>query len=166
MVSLDLDQALAWLYETDGLRQRLQLQALVSRPVRVWMYDKASIVSPHYRGHHMAANCSQSRYDNQVNLAEHIVQERFQSSPFMENPLLAGCFLIPQDLYCFIHFDQLPDNFSNAQFRVHASSYSQNYFDPLLNSVRREFPYWTMNDQPGANHIIVFVGGREHGCPR
>ena len=163
MVSLDLVQALAWLHEIDDLRQRLQLQELVSRPVRIWMYEKARLVPRNYRDHHLTANCSHNTYSNRMYMAEHIVQEHFQSPTRLGNPLLADYFLIPHDLYCFIFFHQLFVNFSNAQFKAHVSNYSRNYFEPLLNTARWQFPYWMMSDQPGANHIVVFVGGRNMG---
>ncbi|CAF4278367.1 unnamed protein product [Rotaria magnacalcarata] len=54
-------------------------------------------------------------------------------------------------------------NFTDEQFKAHVSHYSNHYFEPIIDRIRYEFPYWTMTDKPGSNHLIAFVGGRNMG---
>ena len=163
MLSLDITLSLRWISETDSLRSRLKLQDFLSRPLRIWMYKKENLVPEGYQNHHNEANCSHNIYGNKMYSSEHIIQDYFNYSSYVENPLLADYFLIPHDLYCFIYFHQLFVNFTDEQFKAHVSYYSQHYFEPMLQRVRYDFPYWTITDKPGSNHFIAFVGGRNMG---
>ncbi|CAF1495408.1 unnamed protein product [Rotaria magnacalcarata] len=163
MLSLDIEDALFWVSEIDSLRQRVKMQNFLSRPLRIWMYNKESLVPERYHNHHIKANCSHNLYGNGMYSSEHIIQVYFNQSSYVDNPLLADYFLIPHDLYCFIFFHQLFANFTDEQFKAHVSHYSNHYFEPIIDRIRYEFPYWIMTDKPGSNHLIAFVGGRNMG---
>jgi hypothetical protein len=163
MLSLDIDNILSWFSEIDALRHTLKIQDFLSRPLRVWMYKKESLVPEQYQYHHNKANCSHNMYSNKMYSPEYLIQDYFNQSSYVDNPLLADYYLIPHDLYCFIFFHQLFVNFTNEQFKAHVYYYSQHYFEPLIANVRYRFPYWTITDRPGSNHIIAFVGGRNMG---
>ena len=45
MFSRSLDQALEWVNKIDKLRQSLLVEDYLSRPLRIWMYNKTSIVT-------------------------------------------------------------------------------------------------------------------------
>lgn len=163
MLSLDIMDALSWVSDIDSLRARLRVQDYLSRPLRIWMYKKENIVPERYQNHHQEANCSHNVYSNRMYSSESIIQEYFNDSSYTDDPLLADYFLIPHDLYCFIFFHQLFANFTDEQFKAHVSYYSRTYFEPLLNRVSYDFPYWRMTERSGANHVLAFVGGRNMG---
>ena len=165
MISLDIDNVLRWLPAIDALRHHLRVHDTLSRPLRIWMYEKESLIPQSYQHHHEKANCSNNIYGNQMYSPEYFIQEYFNQSTnnTNNNPLLADYYLIPHDLYCFIFFDQLFGHFTNERFKTHVSYYSRTYFEPIIDKVRFHFPYWTMTDRPGSNHIIAFVGGRNMG---
>lgn len=163
MISLDIDRAFAWVIEIDSLRDRVKMQDFLSRPLRIWMYKKETLVPERYQDHHIEAHCSHNLHGYVMYSSEYIIQDYFNESSYIENPLLADYFVIPHDLYCFIFFHQLFVNFTDEQFKAHVSHYSQHYFEPIIYRVRYVFPYWTMTDKPGSNHVIAFVGGRNMG---
>ena len=163
ILSVDINHTLSWLVKIDSVRLRLKLDDLISRPLRVWMYPKTDLVVNRFENHDIEANCSYNTYANQMYSSEYIIQDYFRNSNQINDALLADYFLIPHDLYCFIFFHQLFSNFTNEQFKQHVYYFSENYFEPIIKRVLSTFPYWTMTDKPGSNHIIAFVGGRNMG---
>jgi hypothetical protein len=161
--SLNIDNALRWLSEIDELRHTLKIEDFLSRPVRVWVYEKRSLIPESYQYHDEKANCSHNMYANEMYSPEYFIQDYFTRYNYIDNPLLADYYLIPHDLYCFIFFQKLFTNFTNEQFKAHVFHYSQDYFEPMIKKVVFFFPYWNMTDRPGSNHIIAFIGGRNMG---
>jgi hypothetical protein len=176
MSSRDLDQGLQWMNLMDYLRNSFHIEDYLTRPLRIWMYEKDSIIKK--------TNYFPSNEPNWMNLSiqfqmyspEYYLQDYFQklkaSSMFIHhnlkwvnNPLLADYFIIPSDLM-FYYFHSEPTNMNNMQFQILRDKLNYFYFEPLLKNVQTMFPYWTMvnkADQMGSNHIIAILGGRNMG---
>jgi hypothetical protein len=145
------------------------------RPLRIWIYDKNSIVTKtkDFSIEPMWNNISKAY---QIHSPEYYLQEHFQqlkaSSTFprhnlqwVDNPLLADYFLIPNDIM-FYYFYSIPINMTALQFHNIREKLNKEYFTPLLTNMPTIFPYWTMAkqaDQMGSNHIIAMLNGRNMG---
>ena len=176
MSSRNLDNALEWVEKIDSFRHSLFLEDYVSRPLRVWMYNKTSVVTnstmftsnrPNY------ANIS-SQYD--MYSPEYFMQDYFlrlnassnvsrHNLQWADNPLVADYFIIPSDLTYYYFYPKI-EYMTREQFQVLVHQLNTEYFDTLLTNIRNKFPYWTMAkhpDQYGSNHILTILAGRNMG---
>lgn len=175
MLSRDLDKILQWVSQIDLRRQAYYLEDYLNRSLRIWMYDKHSIIN---KIEHFSSN-----QPNWINISkpykmyssEYFLQDYFQrlqlknnsrlNYQWIDNPLLADYFLIPHDLN-YYYFSAEPSDMTDVQFDDLRKKLNTMYFEPLLKTIRTRFPYWTMakrEDQYGSNHIIAMLGGRNMG---
>ena len=176
MSSRHLDEALEWMNRMDALRRSLLLEDYLSRPLRIWMYDKVSVVPnnsffsaniPDYvdilKQYQMySPEYSLQVYFQQLKASSHFPRHNLQ---WADNPLLADYFIIPSDVtYHYFHPDirrlQKPD------YQIRVDKLNTDYFERILANIRTKFPYWTMAkhaDQHGSNHILTILAGRNMG---
>jgi hypothetical protein len=178
MSSRHLDKALEWTNRIDSRRHTHYVKDYLTRSLRIWMYDKNSIMTK--------TNYFSSNIPNYVNISksyqsyspEYYLQEYFQQLQgstvtsrhklqWADNPLLADYFIIPSDLTYYYFYG---DNNNNSMYQVESENrihkLNIDYFDTLLNNIRTNFPYWTMVDKAdnmGSNHILTILHDKNMG---
>ena len=178
MSSRHLDKALEWLNRIDSLRHSLFIQDYLTRSLRIWMYNKTSIVTTN-------DTYFSSKQPDYVDILakyrmyspEYFIQDYFEqlktSSTFSsrhnlqwtDNPLLADYFIIPCDLTYYYFYPDV-NTMTITDFYRLVDKLNIEYFETLMSNVRTNFPYWTMAnhaDQMGANHILTILAGRNMG---
>ena len=176
MSSRHLDKALEWVNKIDKLRHSLFVEDYLSRPLRIWMYNKTAIVTNNtYFASNKADYVNISRqfdmYSPEYYLQDYF--ERLQASKnffqqnleWAQNPLLADYFIIPSDSsYYYFHTDV--NQMKKSHFDVHVNRLNGEYFGTLLKNILTKFPYWSMarhEDLFGSNHILTILNGRNMG---
>ena len=176
MLSRDLDKALEWVKRMDTLRKSLLVEDYLSRPLRIWMYNKTSVIT---NDTYFASNRPDfvnitRQYD--MYSPEYYLQDyfnRLQASTnfsarhlqWADNPLLADYFIIPSDL-SFYYFAPDVNRMTYVNFQALVQRLNTVYCETLLTNIQTKFPYWTMAkhaDQHGSNHILTIVTGRNIG---
>ena len=177
MSSRHLDKALEWVNRVDTLRHSLYIQDYLARPLRIWMYNKTSIITTN-------DTYFSSKVPDYVDIAtkyrmyspKYFLQDYFQqlktSSTFSRhnlqwanNPLLAEYFIIPSDLTYYYFYPDV-NIMTRKDFRILVTKLNSVYFETSLRNVRSIFLYWTMAkqaDQMGSNHILTILAGRNMG---
>ena len=176
MSSRHLDKALEWVHKIDSLRHSLLIEDYVSRPLRIWMYNKTSVVTnttyfssnqPDYvnisTGYHMySPEYYLQDYFTQLQTSSNFSRRNLQWS---DSPLLADYFIIPSDLTYYYFYPDV-NQLSRAEFEVLVDKLNNDYLETLLTNIRTKFPYWTMAknaDQLGSNHVLTILNGRNIG---
>ena len=176
MSSRNLDKALEWVDKIDALRHSLFVEDYVSRPLRIWMYNKTSIVNnntyfasnpPDYVNiiseyHMYSPEYYLQNYFKQLQTSSDISRRNLQ---WAGNPLLADYFVIPSDLSYYYFYPDV-NMLTRMNFEALVKELNTEYFEPLLANIRTKFPYWTMAkhaDQHGSNHILTILTGRNMG---
>lgn len=168
MSSRNLDNALEWCNKIDNLRQSLRFKDYLSRPLRLWMYDKKSITNDTKRFSTYKIDWSKIAKQYEIYSSEYHLQDYFyklktpnktggHNLTWTSNPLLADYFVIPSD-FIFFYFDTRPDFLNETQFESVRQRLNDGYFDKILMNIHKRYPYWTMVptvNQTGSNHIIV-----------
>lgn len=174
--SRDFDKSLDWIHAIDDLRHSFHIKDYLTRPLRIWVYEKDLIDSKMNNFSSQQPNWVKVLKPYQMYSPEYYLQDYFQHMKisnthshhnliWANNPLLADYFIIPSDLMFYYSYAE-PSNMTNMQFENLRRTLNHVYFDPLLERVQILFPYWTMakqEDQMGSNHIIIMVGGRNMG---
>lgn len=176
MVSRNIHKALSWINEINSLRRSLYIDDYVTRPLRIWMYDKNLLIinSTNFSSYDIRWETISKEYC--MYSPEYYLQDYFLSlnrSPkiyrhnlqWAMNPLLADYFIISSDLM-FFYFHHKPSLLDDQQFQDLYRNLNENYMEILLKNVQTMFPYWTLSpqeDQIGSNHIIIIPGGRNMG---
>jgi len=160
----------------DHLQHELQIKNYLNRPLRIWMYEKESLITNLTYFSSDQVNWLGISKEYQMYSPEYLLQDYFKllniskslslhNLQWTSDPLLADYFIVPSDLM-FFYFNHHPENMTDLQFKNLRAKLNKNYFKQLLTNVRTKYSYWTMvarADQIGANHIIAFPGGRNMG---
>ena len=176
MTSRHLDQALQWINRMDKLRHYLLIDDYLSRPLRIWMYNKTSIIPNNHSFSSNQPNYTQISNQYQMYSPEYYLQDYFErlqalanfsrhNLQWADNPLLADYFIIPSDL-TYHYFYPDVSTMSLVKFKNRVDKLNTDYFERLLTNIRVEFPYWSMAkqaDQFGSNHILTILEGRNMG---
>ena len=176
MSSRHLDKTLQWINRIDSLRHSLLIEDYLNRPLRIWMYDKTSIVTNHTHFSSIQPDYSNMSKSYQMYSPEYYLQDYFQqlkASNFFprhnlqwsDNPLLADYFIIPSDMSYYYFYPDVNNVFGEDYSNL-VKKLNTVYFEALLTRVRNTFPYWTMAkqaDQFGSNHILTILNGRNMG---
>ena len=176
MFSRNLDKALDWVNKIDKLRHSLFVEDYLSRPLRIWMYNKTSIVTNDTYFTSNKADFIKIFRQYDMYSPEHYLQdyfERLQTSKnfsqhnleWANSPLLADFFIIPSDLTYYYFYANI-SYMTEAQFEILVKKLNREYFGTLLTNIRTKFPYWSMakqEDQFGSNHILTILNGRNMG---
>ncbi|CAF2262340.1 unnamed protein product [Rotaria magnacalcarata] len=173
MVSRNIDKMLVWINKINDLRRSLYIDDYLKRPLRIWMYDKHSLIINSTYFSSLKANWKDIANEHQMYSPEYYLQDYFQrlnqsrkishhhpQSQWTNNPLLADYFIIPSD-FMFFYFHHQPSTLDDQQFNNLYVDLNENYMSVLLTNVRTKFSYWTLapsKDQIGANHILIIPG--------
>jgi hypothetical protein len=175
IVSRNINKSLEWMKEMDQLRRSLYLDDYLKRPLRIWMYNKKSLIKPSFQffAHPQWIDVSKEYL---MYSPEYFIQDYFrrlkipgevhdQNFQWAVNPLLADYFIIPSDSMYFYFYHQ-PTTLNSKEFDQLIFDLNENYFNTLLTNIRTNYPYWSLassTTQIGANHILAIPGGRNMG---
>jgi hypothetical protein len=167
----DTDKALYWANQIDHLRHSYQIKDYLTRPLRIWMYQKKSLITnaTYFSSHD--ANWVNMSKPYQMYSPEYYLQDYFQrlnasrtlsnhNLKWTDDPLISDYFIIPSDLM-FHYFYHEPANMTDLQIKNLRDKLNIEYFEPLFKNIRTTYPYWTMAkraDQIGSNHILAILG--------
>ena len=176
MTSRHLDKALEWMNKIDSLRKSLLMEDYLNRPLRIWMYEKSSVVT---NDTYFASNPPDyvnmtRQYD--MYSPEYYLQDYFlqlqtlngasrRNLQWAANPLLADYFIIPNDLTYYYFYPDV-NRMGRTEFDILVKKLNNIYINTMLTNIRTKFPYWSMAkqaDQFGSNHILPIVTGRNMG---
>ena len=172
--------ALIWLKEMDNLRFTLLVSDFNQRPLRIWMYDKGSLISGTTYREHQSSNhtsCNENIAAHQIYAPEFFLQDYFRrlnnsrsisrhNLIWSDDPLLADYYFVPHDLFClyYQHGNGNPGaNLNQSALEEIYRRFNREYFEPILSNIRNKFPYWNMTRYTGSNHIIPFIFGKNMG---
>ncbi len=175
-ISRNINRTLGWINRMNELRRSSYIKDYLKRPLRIWMYNKKSLIQRSKYFSSQEANWVNILQEFQMYSPEYYLQDYFQRLngsgqihrrhlQWVVNPLLADYFIIPSDLM-FFYFHHKPAHLNDEEFKKVIVKLNDDYFETLLTSVRTNFPYWTLAnqaDQIGANHILPMPGGRNMG---
>ena len=176
MVSRNIQRPLRWFTEIDQRRHTMLIKDYLTRPLRIWMYDKESLTNDTEKSpscntdwtsvpkqyEMYSAECHFQNYLNQLKTSN---KRSHHNLTWSTDPLLADYYSIPSDLM-FFYFHCRPESLNSTQYKDLRDNLNKVYFEKLLTNVHTRFPYWTMTptiNQTGSNHIIVFPGRRNMG---
>ena len=176
MSSRHIVEALEWVNRIDLLRRSLFLGDYLSRPLRIWMYNRLSVIPNNTffsanKPDYIDILKQYQMYSPEYSLQEYFLHLKASNKfprhklEWADNPLLADYFIIPCDLtYHYFH----PDirHLERPDYRIRVDKLNTDYFEKLLANVRNSFPYWTMvkqADQMGSNHVLTILAGRNMG---
>ena len=176
MSSRNLDKALEWVNKIDKLRHSLLVEDYLSRPLRIWMYNKTSIVTNNTYFTSKKADFVNISREFHMYSPEYYLQDYFQrlqasknfsrhNLQWAQNPLLADYFIIPSDFTYYYFYPDI-NQMSRVEFEILEKQLNREYFGTLLTKIRTKFPYWSMatrEDQFGSNHILTILTGRNMG---
>ena len=176
VVSRNIRNILDWVTKMDDLRHSLLIQDYISRPLRIWMYRKQSIINGIRNFSSYKVDWTSVGKQYRMHTAEYLVQDYFTqlniSNKFplhklmwAENPLLADYFIVPHDLM-YLYFRSKPDLLNHTVNDILQKQLNEVYFEKFLKNMRSRFPYWTMAktaEQKGSNHIFAFIGSQNMG---
>ena len=176
MSSRHLDIILEWINRMDSLRHSLFIEDYLNRPLRIWMYDKISIVTNDTSFPSIQPDFSNIDKSYQMYSPEYYLQDYFQQLKtsnsiarhdlqWSDNPLLADYFIIPSDMTYYYFYPNVNDLYEE-DYRNLIEKLNHVYFETLITNIRNLFPYWTMakqDDQFGSNHILTILNGRNMG---
>ena len=176
MSSRHLDKTLQWINRIDSLRHSLFIEDYLDRPLRIWMYDKTSIVSNQTHFSSIQPDYSNMSKSYQMYSPEYYLQDYFQqlkasnliprhNLQWSDNPLLADYFMIPSDMTYYYFYPDV-NQLNRVDIVNLIDKLNTVYFETLLSNVRNTFPFWTMAnhvDQYGSNHILPILNGKNAG---
>ncbi|CAM4946625.1 unnamed protein product [Rotaria socialis] len=168
MGSRNIKKALNWITEIDKLRHSLQIKDYLTRPLRIWMYSKESIINDTQRFLSTKIDWTSISkryeiYSSEYHLQDYFDRMRSSSSVSRHNliwtaePLLADFYIIPSNLM-FFYFETHPESLNDTQLSSVYERLNDGYFYKLLMNVHNMFLYSTMTSTAsliGANHVIV-----------
>ncbi|CAF3113252.1 unnamed protein product [Rotaria socialis] len=177
MVSRNIYKMLIWINKMNSVRRSLYIDDYLKRPLRIWMYDKHSLINNSTYFSSLKVNWKNIANEHQMYSPEYYLQDYFQRLnqsrkisrhhhfQWANNPLLADYFIIPSD-FMFFYFHHQPSTLNDQQFNNLYVDLNENYMSILLANVCTKFSYWTLapnKDQIGANHILIIPSGRNMG---
>ena len=176
MSSRHLDKALEWVNRIDKLRQSLFAEDYLSRPLRIWMYNKTSIGTNNTYFTSKKPDFVNISREFHMYSPEYYLQDYFErlrtsknfsrnNLQWTDNPLLADYFIIPSDLTYYYFYPDI-NQMNRADFEILVKQLDGEYFGTLLTNIRTKFPYWSMARHEylfGSNHILTILTGRNMG---
>ena len=89
MTSRNIENTLSWIKDMDSLRHSFQIQDFLSRPLRIWMYDKYSLLRNSSYLHYQTADrtsCGRNYQAFQMYSPEYFLQDYFHTFEYIITP--------------------------------------------------------------------------------